>query len=195
MDSSSAFRREVQKLGDSLRRIEKVTLDFDFDDDELEEYEEEQNGKQRKEHNTRRHSEIGEFHGDTHDIPIPITRSLYMYTFCAALNSCNLGYDIGVNTAVAPLIQDDMELTDVQLEIFMGSLNLFAMIGALCAQFISDGLGRRRAFQVSAIIFIVGILIMSMSFNYGILLFGRVFVGLGVGFGLAIDPIYISEIR
>ena len=67
-------------------------------------------------------------------------------------------------------------------------------LGALCAQFVSDGLGRRRAFQVSAIIFIVGLSIMSLSMNYWILLFGRMFVGLGVGFGLAIDPIYISEI-
>ena len=69
------------------------------------------------------------------------------------------------------------------------------MIGALCAQFISDGLGRRRAFQVSAIIFIIGIMIMSMSVAYWMMLFGRVFVGLGVGFGLAVDPVYISEIR
>ena len=43
-------------------------------------------------------------------------------------------------------------------------------------------------------IFIVGILIMSMSVNYWILLFGRMFVGLAVGFGLAIDPIYIGEV-
>lgn len=87
-----------------------------------------------------------------------------------------------------------MDLTDVQLEIFMGSMNLFAMIGALCAQFISDGMGRRRAFQVSGFIFILGLFIMSTSINYSSLLFGRIFVGLGVGFGMAIDPIYISEI-
>ena len=69
----------------------------------------------------------------------------------------------------------------------MGSLDVFAMIGALCAQYISDALGRRKLFQVSAIIFIFGILVMISSWNYGMLLFGRVFVGLGVGFGLAVS--------
>ena len=140
------------------------------------------------------HSSIGEFHGDAHAIPIPLSKNLYLYTFCAALNSCNLGYDIGVNTSVGKLLEKSLNLSNAQLEIFLGSLNLFAMVGALGAQFVSDGLGRRRAFQVSSIIFIIGIIIMSCSYNYYLLLFGRMFVGLGVGFGLAIDPIYISEI-
>ena len=76
------------------------------------------------------HSEVGEFYGDAHAITIPININLYIFAFCAALNSCNLGYDIGVNTAAAQLMQNDMELSNVQLEIFMGSLNLWAMVGA-----------------------------------------------------------------
>ena len=100
---------------------EKFTLDFDYDDDEI--YQE----QKEKTHHFPNHSEIGEYHGDIHHKDVPITKSLYMFTFCAALNSCNLGYDIGVNTAVAPLIQDDLELSDVQLEIFMVSLSLLLL--------------------------------------------------------------------
>jgi MFS family permease len=35
---------------------------------------------------------------------------------------------------------------------------------------------------------------MTCANGYGLLMAGRVFVGLGVGFGLAIDPLYIAEV-
>lgn len=139
-------------------------------------------------------SHMGELHNDHGGVEVPVSRNVYIFAFCAALNSCNLGYDIGVNTDAAPKVQQSMELSEVQLEIFMGSLNLFAMFGALSAHYISDNFGRRGAFMVSALCFILGIIMTSLSNSYFALMFGRVFVGLGIGFGFAIDPLYIAEI-
>lgn len=97
------------------------------------------------------HSHPGEHHKDFSGDPshVKITRSTYKYVLCAALNSCNLGYDIGVNTQAGPLLQDAMNLTDSQLEILLGSLNLFSMIGAAGANFVTDRYGRRKSFIVS----------------------------------------------
>ncbi len=120
--------------------------------------------------------------------PPKITRANKLYAFCAALNSCNLGYDIGVNTGAGMLVQNSLVLSDVQLEVFMGSLNLFAMVGALSSHWISDRLGRRWSFRIAAIVFIFGTVIQSGAGGYASLMFGRAFVGLGVGFGLAVDP-------
>ena len=125
---------------------------------------------------------------------VEITRSTKLYAFCASLNSCNLGYDIGVNTGAGPLLQSSLSLSNAQLELFFGSLNLFAMVGALSSHYINDKFGRCKSFIVAAIIFIVGSVIQSAAINYEMLMIGRAFVGLGVGFGLAVDPIYISEI-
>jgi MFS family permease len=75
----------------------------------------------------------------------------------------------------------------------VGALNLFAIVGALCASLISDQLGRRGAFAVAAVGFIVGVGLEYSASSYGWLMFGRVFVGLGVGFGLAIDPVCASH--
>lgn len=127
---------------------------------------------------------------------INVSQSTYLFVMCAALNSCNLGYDIGVNTGAGKLLldEDSLNLDERQLEIFMGSLNLFAAIGAICGSIISDKFGRRGAFLVAAIGFIFGVLVQSFANSYLVLMIGRVFVGLGVGFGLAIDPIYISEV-
>jgi hypothetical protein len=57
---------------------------------------------------------------------IPVTWATMIYVFCAALNSCNLGYDIGVSTNVSKLIQNDIHITDAQREIWIGFINLWA---------------------------------------------------------------------
>lgn len=68
----------------------------------------------------------GEHHGDFGDVPIKITRWTYIYAFCAAVNSCNLGYDIGVSTEAGKLIQDHFNLTTFQRELFLGSMNFWS---------------------------------------------------------------------
>ena len=85
-------------------------------------------------------------------------------------------------------------LTAVERELFIGSLNFWAMFGALGAHYFSDKWGRRRAFVVAAIGFIIGIGITVLAQNYTTLMVGRLLVGLGVGVGLAIDPLYIAEV-
>jgi len=69
------------------------------------------------------HSHEGEHHGDIgNGSPIVITKSVWIFVLCAALNSCNLGYDIGVSTDAGKIIQQEMDLTSVQREIFVGSI-------------------------------------------------------------------------
>lgn len=68
------------------------------------------------------------------------------------------------------------------------------MLGALSAHKISDHLGRRKAFGVSALGFILGVTWTAFAPDYVNLMFGRLVTGLGVGFGVAIDPLYISEV-
>mmetsp|Transcript_26997 Transcript_26997/g.41866 ORF Transcript_26997/g.41866 Transcript_26997/m.41866 type:complete len:531 (+) Transcript_26997:79-1671(+) len=125
---------------------------------------------------------------------IPITSAVRTFALCAALNSCNLGYDIGVNTGAADLVRDDLGLSDNELEIFLGSINLFGIIGAVGASWISDQYGRRKTFKIAAYGFILGLVVTSLAQEFFGLMLGRIFVGMGVGCGLAIDPLYIAEI-
>jgi hypothetical protein len=68
----------------------------------------------------------GEHHGDAGGVSLEISRSTYIYCLCACLNSCNLGYDIGIGTQAGRLIQDDLGLTRVQRELFVGSIDFWA---------------------------------------------------------------------
>ena len=112
----------------------------------------------------------------------------------AALNSANLGYDIGVMAGAALRVQENWSLSDVKVEVLVGILNACAIAGAAVAHYVVDRLGRRRTFTVSSAVFIVGVLGMACSVNYAMLLLFRVITGLGVGVGLSVDPVYIAEV-
>jgi MFS family permease len=112
------------------------------------------------------------------------------------MNSINLGFDIGVNTDVGPslLKSELLQHSKDKLSLFMGSLNLWAIGGAFVASLLADQLGRRKSFAVASVGFIVGVASMASAQSFTQLMLGRIMVGLGVGFGFAVDPVYISEI-
>lgn len=132
------------------------------------------------------HSHKGEHHGSTDDEYIELTRSARIYALCAAINSCNLGYDIGVSTNVGPLLQDDFNLTNEEREILIGALNLFSMFGGLTSQFFSDRYGRRTTFFVASILVLISRIVMSVSTSYWLLMVGRAVIGIGIGVGFAV---------
>ena len=107
-----------------------------------------------------------------------LTTATYIFAACAALNSCNLGYDIGVSTNAGGIIQRDLGLTDVQRELFIGSLNFWSIFGSLGSFWISDCYGRRKSFQVAAMLFIVGCSIMAAAQSYAVLMLGRYVINL-----------------
>ena len=118
-------------------------------------------------------SHEGEHHGNYDGSSIKVTRSTVLFALCAALNSCNLGYDIGVSTNAGPLVQSEFGMSDIQRELFVGSLNFWSIFGSVFSHWICDYLGRRKAFQVAALHFIVGVLIMASANGFATLMVGR----------------------
>ena len=112
----------------------------------------------------------------------------------ASLNSCNIGFDLGVTAGAILGMQADLGLTDDQVELFVGIVDFSGTLGAAFSFLISDNLGRRRAFTCCASIFILGICVQINAPGFMTLLFGRVIVGLSVGLALSLDPMYIAEI-
>ena len=123
-----------------------------------------------------------------------VTIWTYIFAFIAALNSVNLGYDIGVSTNAGPKIAETFDLTDGELELFLGSLNFWTIFGALISPVVTDRYGRRATFIAASVGFLLGIALQVRASSFKVVLFGRMIVGLGVGVGEAIDPMYISEI-
>ncbi|CAL5212535.1 unnamed protein product [Lathyrus oleraceus] len=115
------------------------------------------------------------------------------YAILASMTPILLGYDIGVMSGAAIYIKRDLKVTDVQIEILLGIINLYAPIGSYIAGRFSDWFGRRYTIVLAGVIAFTGAILMGLSPNYAFLMFGRFFAGVAVGF-FFIASVYISEV-
>ncbi|CAN6300399.1 unnamed protein product [Urochloa humidicola] len=121
-------------------------------------------------------------------------RFAFACAILASMTSILLGYDIGVMSGAALFIKEDLKITDVEVEILMGILNLYSLIGSFAAGRTSDWIGRRLTIILAAVIFFVGAFMMGFSVNYPMLMAGRFVAGIGVGYALMIAPVYTAEV-
>lgn len=111
------------------------------------------------------------------------------------VNYINFVYtDIGVMSGANIFIQNDLKLSDTEIAVLAGTLNIYSLIGSALAGRTSDWIGRRYTVVLSGVIFFVGALLMGLAPGYAFLMFGRFVAGIGVGYGLMIAPVYTVEI-
>ncbi|CAL4923377.1 unnamed protein product [Urochloa decumbens] len=121
-------------------------------------------------------------------------RFAFACAILASMTSILLGYDIGVMSGAALFIKEDLKITDVEVEVLLGILNLYSLIGSFAAGRTSDWIGRRLTIILAAVIFFVGAFMMGFSVNYPMLMAGRFVAGIGVGYALMIAPVYTAEV-
>jgi MFS family permease len=102
--------------------------------------------------------------------------------------------DIGVMSGAVIYIKRDLKLSDVQIEILVGIINLFSLIGSCLAGRTSDWIGRRYTIVLAGAIFFVGAILMGFSPNFPFLMFARFIAGIGIGYALMIAPVYTAEV-
>ena len=91
-------------------------------------------------------------------------------------------------------IKEDLKVSDVQIEVLVGILNIFSLVGSVAAGKTSDWIGRRFTIVFAAGIFFAGALLMGFATNYSFLMMGRFVAGIGVGYALMIAPVYTAEV-
>lgn len=112
----------------------------------------------------------------------------------ASTNSILLGYDIGVMSGAVLFIKENLKISSVEVEILVGSLNVFSLIGSLASGKTSDWIGRRYTIVLAAVTFLIGAILMGLAPSYPFLLAGRVVAGIGVGYSLMVAPVYSAEV-
>lgn len=105
------------------------------------------------------------------------------------------GYDTGVISGALLFIRQDFApLSPLMEGVIVSFLLVGAVVGALSGGPLSDRFGRRPTALLAATIFAVGALIVALTPNVALLVFGRFVLGLGVGIASMIVPLYIAEI-
>ncbi|VAH23567.1 putative polyol transporter 1 [Triticum dicoccoides] len=112
----------------------------------------------------------------------------------ASMATVVLGYDVGVMSGASLYIKEDLRLTDVQVEIMMGILSVYALLGSFAGARTSDWIGRRYTVIIAAAIFFVGSLLMGFAVDYLMFMLGRFVCGMGVGFAIMVAPVYTAEV-
>ncbi|PKA65036.1 Sugar transport protein 8 [Apostasia shenzhenica] len=131
----------------------------------------------------------------------------------AATGGLMFGYDIGISGGVTamddflekffPLVyrrkreakEDNYCKYDNQgLQLFTSSLYLAALAASFAASKTCSRYGRKVTMQLASLFFLAGVAFNAAAENLVMLIFGRILLGFGVGFGNQAVPLFLSEI-
>ncbi len=123
----------------------------------------------------------------------PHRKRLGLVALIATFGGLLFGYDTGViNGALRPMTAE-LGLTPFTEGVVASSLVFAAAIGALSGGRISDGWGRRKTIILLAVLFFAGTLVCVFTPSFGVLVVGRVLLGLAVGGASAVVPVFLAE--
>jgi MFS transporter, SP family, major inositol transporter len=124
----------------------------------------------------------------------PFRRRLHAVALIATLGGLLFGYDTGViNGALEPM-KEDLGLTAFTEGVVTSSLLFAAAVGAMISGRISDALGRRKTIIGLAVLFLLGALTCVFAPGFGVMVLGRVILGLAVGGASTVVPVYLAEL-
>ncbi|HEY0447835.1 sugar porter family MFS transporter [Actinophytocola sp.] len=131
--------------------------------------------------------------------PVAGRRSVRRHVIAAAavtaLGGLLFGYDTGVVSGALLFLKNEFGgLSSLQQELVTSLLLIGAMIGAFGAGRVADRIGRRPTILITAVIFVVGVLLAALSPSFWTLIVARVVIGLAVGSASMTVPLYIGEL-
>jgi major inositol transporter-like SP family MFS transporter len=124
----------------------------------------------------------------------PHRKRLGLISIIACFGGLLFGYDTGVSNGAERPMQAELGLSDLSLGVVISSLIFAAAVGALVGGQISDAWGRRKTIILLAVLFFVGTLFVVFSPGFGLLVTGRILLGLAVGGASTVVPVYLAEL-
>ncbi|KAH6558212.1 hypothetical protein KP509_1Z073700 [Ceratopteris richardii] len=145
--------------------------------------------------------------------------TIYVVITCiiAASGGLMFGYDIGISGGVTsmdsflakffPKVLENKQrvqanamgdaycqYNDESLQLFTSSLYLAALISTFFASPVTRKYGRKTTLLIAGIFFDIGVVLNAAAGNLNTLIFGRIFLGFGVGFANQGVPLFLSEV-
>lgn len=112
----------------------------------------------------------------------------------SAVGGFLFGYDTGVVSGAMIQLRRHFSLSYVYQELIVSITLGSAAVAAFSCGFFADWMGRKPVIVLASAIFAVGAVILGASYSRGILLVGRLIVGVGIGMASMMVPVYIAEV-
>ncbi|GFR98410.1 proton myo-inositol cotransporter [Elysia marginata] len=119
--------------------------------------------------------------------------AIHNLAICATLSSFLFGYDTGIINGVNLLIKQEFNLDDDWIAHIVSSTTAAAAVFSIAVGITSDALGRKTSIMMSAIVFVVGGILMAVARGPNMLLIGRIIVGFAIATVSCVVPVYVSE--
>ncbi|CAN6373528.1 unnamed protein product [Urochloa humidicola] len=116
---------------------------------------------------------------------------------CATLASMTTilhGYNQTLMSGAQLFMREDVGLTDVQIEVLAGSMNVFMLVSILAGGWFADRLGRRSTLVLANGFLMAGALATSLGGSFASLMAARFVTSVGAGFARVVAPVYNAEI-
>lgn len=118
--------------------------------------------------------------------------AFYVMAF-AGLGGFLYGFDVGVITGAIVFMKNDLGLTERQLSFIVAAVLGGGSIATLFSGPLADFISRKVMIMISGLLFIIGIYLTMIAYNYETVMWGRLIQGIGVGVITIVMPLYIIE--
>lgn len=111
----------------------------------------------------------------------------------AGIGGILYGFDLGVISGALGFMQHDFGFGDKSKGFVVSALLYGGAVATFFSGPFSDRYGRRFSINVSAIVFIIGNLVLIFAQSFAMVIIGRLIQGLGVGIITIVVPLYLAE--
>ncbi|XP_062426873.1 solute carrier family 2, facilitated glucose transporter member 12 isoform X2 [Rhea pennata] len=118
----------------------------------------------------------------------------FLSSVIAAISGLLMGYELGLISGALLQMSSMLALSCKQQEVIVSSLLFGALFASLTGGFLIDRFGRRFAIIIASSLLVLGSLILLPYESYGILIVGRIAIGISISLSSIATCVYIAEI-
>ncbi|MFZ3388337.1 sugar porter family MFS transporter [Buttiauxella gaviniae] len=121
-------------------------------------------------------------------------RNVLLISLVTAVGGFLFGFDNGSISGSVGFLQSKFALDADGIGWVTSSIIIGCIIGVALAGPLSDAIGRKKVLLLTALIFIFGVVGQALATSSEMLVWFRIFVGIGIGVETTIAPLYIAEV-